>query len=244
MKEDIVDIKSLNFGPHIEEHLVDKKRIILTYFKIEFPHQKVSKNLQFMRWKSKCLKYYDLVVECPKCHCYFPTLFTDLARCTACGVRFCLDCKRTSCNSECRLFCSKMMRFYGLKEFQDRSLIEQICIFFITLMKFLFCFPLIYAYKYFPKYVYHRKYENFMNLREYRNNGLFFLWVLFPYQIAYIWFYFCVMSASYLIPSMCYPPLPLLSIGILRYVEKRTKGGKLYEPEGSDAFSMNYDNFD
>lgn len=246
--ENISDISKLNFGPHTEEHQYNGKRYILTYFKLEFPNQKVSNNFQFIRWKKKLLQYYDLVVECPKCHCYYPTLFTELTVCAACGVRFCLECRRLHCDGECKLFCSKVLKFYGLKEFKDHNLIENIWIFFITLSKLLFCFPLVFAYKYFPKYISkknnHDNNELIIDVESYKKKGWRIVFVLFPYQVSFFWFWLYGMLFMYLVPGMCFPPFPVFSIGILRYVEKNTQGGKLIELEGGESLAILSESFD
>jgi len=82
----------------------------------------------------------------------------------------------------------------------------------------LFTFPLQVLYKLGPRKVgvyYPDTYEEY---KEYRTKGLQLCFVMIPYQIAFIGFWFDLSLIFFFLPSIIYPPYSFYFMGALRYI--------------------------
>ena len=222
-----------NFGPHIkevDENGYTRKRYFFTTL---HENQDVSKNTKFIEWKKEMKTLNDLIIHCPKCYAYFPNSAYTNCKCHKCDFFFCFGCNKGECPSKnCLKWWKIIIPFFGLKEYGDRNIFIKILMFLAMLFQVLFTFPLQIVYKNMPMIMGEDGFNSYEEYQSYRRHGLFYCFILFPYQIAFSGFWFCLTSLLFVVPGIIYPPYPVYWMGIFWYVQTHMHGGTLYEGDG------------
>ena len=210
------------FGPHTK----DGKHFFTTLFK----DQDVSKNSLFIQWKKDMKKVNDLIIHCPNCNAYFPHEAIDYCNCEKCDFSFCFGCKKENCRSnECIKWFLIIIPFFSLKEYGDRNIFFKILMYFALLFQVLFTFPLQAIYKMGPCVAGEDGFTNRDNYYRYKKKGLIFCLVMFPYQIAFIGFWFNITALIFFIPGIIYPPYTVYMMGMFRYAQTHIHSGEFYD---------------
>ena len=245
MENGQLDIELLNidddntFGPHIKEVNNYKKYFFTTLH----DNQDISKNEKFIQWKKEMKKISDFIIHCPKCHAYFPNPADAHCVCHKCDFCFCFGCNKDDCDStNCIKWWRIIISFYGLKEYHDKNIIIKILMFFSMLLQVLFTFPLQVLYKNMPNYMGNDGYRlnDIEEYKKYRRKGCFYCFIMLPYQIAFIVFWFYLTSLLFVIPGIIYPPYTVYWMGIFWYVQTHLHGGTLFDDRNESIFDLKW----
>ena len=233
-KEQLIDYEDENaFGPHIKEVNEYGHMRKLYFFTLSYKEQDVSRNKIFIQWKKDMKKINDLVIHCPKCSAYFPNAAYTNCRCDKCGFFFCFGCNKNGCKStNCLKWWKIIIPFFGLKEYGDANILIKILMYIFMAIQVLFTFPLQVLYKNGPMFAGEDGYTSYEALVKFRRKGRLYCFLMLPYQIAFIGFWFDLTFFFFFLPGIIYPPYSVYWMGIFLYVQRHFHGGTLYEGNG------------
>jgi hypothetical protein len=104
--------------------------------------------------------------------------------------------------------------------------------FFAMLFQVLFTFPLQVLYKNGPAFFGLDGFNGYDEYQKYRRKGFLLCFLMLPYQIALINFWFNITALLFVIPGIFYPPYTVYWMGIFWYIQRHMHGSTLYEGDG------------
>ena len=222
------------FGPHqIEVQGYNNKIKIHYFFTLSYKDQDVSKNKQFIQWKKDMKKVNDLIIHCPYCSAYFPHEAMDYCKCAKCGFNFCFGCYHNDCTSpRCFKWWRIIFPFYGIKGYGDTNFLIKILLYLFMVIQTLFTFPLQILYKFGPFSLGEYGPTTYEEYSRFRKKGFLLCFVMIPYQIAFIGFWFDLTFIVFFLPTIIYPPYSFYSMGALRFMQTHYHGEIYFNGNG------------